>query len=95
MFQTFGQGAQLVGAARSRSFFDYCWFNNNVTHGATASGGGSQVNFRDCSFEANGNGATGTNYDLNISGTPDGWVRDCHFLSPIVTSGNVRACRTR
>lgn len=80
-------GATVSGAA-SRIYFHGVDFANNATHGCVLSGSGSQVYFSgDCTFRGNGSGASGTNYDLNISGTTTGYVRGCHFLSPVTTTG--------
>lgn len=82
-FQTFGQGAQINGLAQQIGF-ENVQFINNVTHGAQLAGTGTQINFTDCTFSGNGSGGTGNNYDLNNSGTAQGWVRNSHFLSSIV-----------
>lgn len=87
VLQTFGQGASVSGLAQQISF-EGVQFKNNVTHGCTLSGTGTQINFTDCTFSANGSGGTGNNYDLNNAGTAQGWVRGCHFLSSIVTAGS-------
>ena len=79
-FQTFGQGAEITGLAQQIGF-ENVQFINNVTHGVQLAGTGTQINFTGCTFSGNGSGATGTNYDLNNSGTAQGTVRDCHFLS--------------
>lgn len=62
-------------------------FINNATHGATVSSTGPAVYFDGCFFSGNGNGAAGTNYDLNWSGTTTGFVTNCRFSSPIVSTG--------
>lgn len=60
---------------------------NNQTHGATVSTTGPAIYFDGCFFSVNGQGATGSNYDLNWSGTTTGFVTNCRFASPIVTIG--------
>lgn len=57
---------------------------NNQTHGAVVSSTGPAIYFDGCFFSLNGQGATGTNYDLNWSGTTTGFVTNCRFASPIV-----------
>lgn len=79
-FQTFGQGAEISGAVAQVGFTNV-QFIDNVTHGCQLSGTGTQINFSGCTFSGNGSGAAGTNYDLNNSGTAQGTVRDCHFLT--------------
>ena len=80
IFQTFGQGAEITGLAQQIGF-ENVQFINNVTHGVQLAGTGTQINFTGCTFSGNGSGATGSNYDLNNSGTAQGTVRDCHFLT--------------
>ena len=80
VFQTFGQGAEITGLAQQIGFINV-QFINNVTHGVQLAGTGTQINFTSCTFSGNGSGATGSNYDLNNSGTAQGTVRDCHFLT--------------
>lgn len=62
-------------------------FINNQTHGAVVSTSGPAVYFESVFFSGNGAGASGTNYDLNWSGTTTGFVTNCRFASPIVTVG--------
>lgn len=59
-------------------------FINNQTHGAVVSSTGPAIYFDSVFFSGNGAGATGTNYDLNWSGTTTGFVTNCRFASPIV-----------
>ena len=80
VFQTFGQGAQITGLAQQIGFKDV-QFISNVTHGCQLGGTGTQINFTGCTFSGNGSGAAGSNYDLYNSGTAQGTVRDCHFLT--------------
>lgn len=63
-------------------------FINNQTHGATVSTSGPAVYFDSVFFSGNGAGATGTNYDLNWSGTTTGFVTNCRFASAIVAVNN-------
>lgn len=60
---------------------------NNTTHGASIEGTASPIYLRDTFFSQSGQGASGTNYDLNWSGTSTGSVTDCYFASPIVSTG--------
>jgi hypothetical protein len=80
-------GATVSGGA-SRVYFGGTDFANNSTHGCVLSGTGSGIYFgEDATFRGNGAGASGTNYDLNVSGTATGYVRGAHFLSPVTTTG--------
>lgn len=63
-------------------------FINNSTHGAVVSTTGPAVYFDGCFWSTSGAGATGTNYDLNWSGTSTGFVTNCRFASPIVAVNN-------
>jgi hypothetical protein len=62
-------------------------FINNQSHGATISTSGPAIYLDSVFFSGNGAGATGTNYDLNWSGTTTGFVTNCRFASPIVSTG--------
>jgi hypothetical protein len=62
---------------------------NNQTHGAVVSTTGPAIYFDGCFFSLNGQGATGTNYDLNWSGTTTGFVTNCRFASPIVAVSSI------
>ena len=79
-------GMTITGGANQVDVRDM-WFKNNVTHGVVLAGTGTQVNFTSCTWSVNGQGAAGTNYDLSDSGTVQGHVRGCHFLSPVTTTG--------
>ena len=59
-------------------------FINNQTHGAVISTTGPAIYLDSVFFSGNGAGATGTNYDLNWSGTTTGFVTNCRFASNIV-----------
>jgi len=63
-------------------------FINNQTHGAVVSTSGPAIYFDSVFFSGNGAGATGTNYDLNWSGTTTGFVTNCRFASAIVAVNN-------
>lgn len=64
---------------------------NNNTHNivVTSNGSGSTggIYFDECAISQGGAGATGTNYDINWTGTAEGFITDCRFGSPIVTVG--------
>ena len=79
-----GQRGLLISGGANQVTFENMWFKNNLTDGAQLSGTGFQIDFRGCNFGLNGQGATGTQYDLNNSGTATGKVRGCYFQSPVV-----------
>lgn len=64
---------------------------NNNTHNivVTSNGSGATggIYFDECAISQGGAGATGTNYDINWTGTAEGFITDCRFGSPIVTVG--------
>jgi len=60
---------------------------SNQTHGVSITGTGVAINIERSFFSLNGNGATGTNYDVNWSGTATGWITSTRFASPIVSTG--------
>lgn len=75
-------GAQVDGVA-TRVGFNGTSFKNNVTHGVSLTGSGTQVNFSDCTWSGNGAGGSGSNYELSVSSTVTGRVLNCHFLTAI------------
>lgn len=62
-------------------------FINNATHGVQVDGTGSPVYLDNLFFSSSGSGASGSNYDINWSGTTTGFVQNCYFASPIVAIG--------
>ena len=60
---------------------------NNQTHGLQVDGTATTIYVNEVFFSASGNGASGTNYDINWSGTALGFITGCRFASPIVTVG--------
>lgn len=76
-----------IGGATTQVRVNGVRFINNQTHGAVVSTTGPAIYLDSVFFSGNGAGATGTNYDLNWSGTTTGYVTNCRFASPIVTVG--------
>lgn len=64
---------------------------NNQTHGVQVNGTGKPIHIYNCFFNLNGAGASGSNYDLNWSGTSQGKVLGCWFGTNIVSTGNAGA----
>lgn len=64
---------------------------NNQTHNIVVSTNGSGstggIYIDQCAISQGGQGATGTNYDINWTGTAEGFITDCRFGSPIVSTG--------
>jgi hypothetical protein len=79
-------GVRITGAAVN-IHLSTLRFINNQTHGISVEGTGAPVHLNDLFFSTSGQGATGSNYDINWSGTSTGYVDDCRFASPIVTIG--------
>lgn len=69
-------------------------FINNQTHGAAVAGTGAVIHFTDVFFSQSGQGATGSNYDINWSGSSNGYISGCRFDSPIVTIGTAGVQQT-
>lgn len=86
-------GLNVTGAATQLRFTSLR-FINNQTHAAAITGTGAVVHFTDCFFNTSGAGATGTNYDINWSGSSNGYVANCRFDTPIVTTGNAGVQQT-
>jgi hypothetical protein len=79
-------GLNVTGGA-TQLRFNTLRFINNQTHGAAITGTGAVVHFTDVFFSTSGAGATGTNYDINWSGSSNGYISGCRFDSPIVSTG--------
>jgi hypothetical protein len=60
---------------------------NNQTHGISIESGQPAVNLFGINFSSSGAGASGTNYDLNWSGSATGIVDSCRFSTNIVATG--------
>ncbi len=60
---------------------------NNSTHGISIEGTGNPVQLTNVFFSLNGQGAAGSNYDINWSGATTGSVTNCYFASPITSIG--------
>lgn len=73
-----------VSGASSHIWFNAFRFFNNFSHGALVTGTAFEIEFHNCSWNSNGQGASGTNYDLEWSGTATGDVIGCLFSSPVV-----------
>jgi hypothetical protein len=67
---------------------------NNSGHGAQVDGTGAGIYFHKCFFSQSGQGATGTNYDINWSGAATGHILNCRFSSPVVTTGTAGVQQT-
>lgn len=76
-----------IGGATTQVRINGVRFINNQTHGAVVSTTGPAIYLDSVFFSGNGAGATGTNYDLNWSGTTTGYVTNCRFASAIVSTG--------
>lgn len=64
---------------------------NNQTHNVsiTTAGSGSTgaIYLDECSISQGGQGATGTNYDVNWTGAAEGFITNCRFGSSVVATG--------
>lgn len=60
---------------------------NNLTHGISIENTVSPVYLTNLFFATSGQGASGSNYDINWSGTSTGSVDRCYFASPITAIG--------
>jgi hypothetical protein len=79
-------GTRVTGGANHLSFVNFRAFNN-YAHGISMEGTGADVKFDSCAFASNGQGSTGTNYDMNWSGTGTGQIMTSTFSSLITGSG--------
>jgi hypothetical protein len=62
---------------------------NNQTHNINVTSNGYGIYFDECSISQGGVGATGSNYDINWSGSAEGFITDCRFGSSVVAVGTV------
>lgn len=60
---------------------------NNQTHNVLVDSTGFGIYLDECLLSLGGQGATGTNYDVNWTGTAEGFITDCRFGSSVVSSG--------
>lgn len=60
---------------------------NNQTHGVSVTSTGFGIYVDECLFSLNGAGASGSNYDINWSGTATGYVTDNRFATAITSIG--------
>lgn len=79
-------GLRVTGAA-THVRLTMCRVINNTTHGVSIEGTGNPVYLDNVFFSLNGQGATGSNYDINWSGSSTGAVTNCYFASAITSIG--------
>lgn len=60
---------------------------NNQTHNISVASTGFGIYFDECLISQAGQGAAGTNYDINWTGSAEGFVTDCRFGSSVVAIG--------
>ena len=79
-------GLRITGGA-SNVHVEMVRFINNQTHGISVEGTGAAIHLRNVFMTQNGAGATGTNYDINWTGTSTGSIQDTRFATAITASG--------
>jgi hypothetical protein len=90
VIQQGGVGLSITGGANQIRVRNMRILNNqthNIVVSSNGSGGTGGIYFDECAISQGGAGATGTNYDINWTGTAEGFITDCRFGSPIVTVG--------
>ena len=80
-------GLQITGSAY-QVHVSTSRFINNQTHGISVAGGGDPIHIYNCLFNLNGAGKSGTNHDIDWSGTGQGNVANCWFGSAVVATGS-------
>jgi hypothetical protein len=60
---------------------------HNQTHNVSITSSGYGIYLDECLISQGGDGATGTNYDVNWTGSAEGFITDCRFGSDIVATG--------
>jgi hypothetical protein len=86
VIQQGGVGIAINDAA-TQIRVDTVRFINNQTHGALVASNATNISFSRCFFYGSGSAATGTNYDINWTGTADGFISECSFATGIVATG--------
>jgi hypothetical protein len=79
-------GMQVTGTARHIRLTT-CRVLNNQTHGISIENTQNPVYLHNLLMSLNGQGAAGSNYDINWSGTATGVISNCYFASPITSIG--------
>lgn len=79
-------GMQVTGTARQIRLTT-CRVLNNQTHGISIESTQNPVYLHNLLMSLNGQGAAGSNYDINWSGTATGVISNCYFASPITSIG--------
>lgn len=79
-------GIRITGASSATSLLDLDVINN-TTHGISVEGTGNPFYGRNLYFVNNGSGASGTNYDVNWTGSSIGTLADCRFETTISVVG--------
>jgi hypothetical protein len=91
--QTGTTGVRVTGAANI-VHFEALSIINNQAHGMSIEGSGNPIFAQGLYFALNGAGASGTNYDINWSGSSIGHLSNCRFETAIVSSGTAGVQKT-
>lgn len=86
-------GVRISGASK-QIHFSTSRIINNQTHGVEVTGTSTTLYLDQLFFSSSGQAATGTNYDINWSGSAVGFVTNCRFASAIVATGNAGVQQT-
>lgn len=77
----------LISGASSQVRIRNMRILNNQTHNVSVTSTGFGIYLDECTISQGGAGATGTNYDVNWTGSAEGFITDCRFGTAIVTTG--------
>lgn len=86
VIQNGGIGIRVTGSAK-HLYFQALRVIGAKTHGISIEGTGANIHLDKVQFVTSGAGATGTNYEVNWSGSATGSVNACRFTTAIVTVG--------
>jgi|HubBroStandDraft_1064217.scaffolds.fasta_scaffold49442_4 hypothetical protein len=86
-FYGYEAGQAVINGSSHRIKFHGGRVGNSATHGMTVNTTGFGILLHGLTFYDNGQGATGTNYDLNWAGSAKGLVEGCTFENPPVATG--------
>jgi hypothetical protein len=79
-------GVRITGACRVLAL-ENLNIVNNATHGVSVEGTGNPIELLNLYFTANGSGASGTNYDINWTGSSIGNIVNPRFETAVTATG--------
>jgi hypothetical protein len=82
-----GSVGVLISGAAKQVHLNTSRIINNQGHGVSVTGTSTTIFLSELFFSLNGAAATGSNYDVNWSGTATGFITNCRLATAIVATG--------